>query len=89
MAQQLKAPGPAYLLQPGADGTFRNVPALLPQHPQGGDCLLYTSWQFLPLTHILKLSDEELPFLTGTEDIEAALPTLLSLIHIFILPRYS
>ena len=36
-AQQLKAPGPAYLLQPGADGAFRNVPALLPQHPQGGD----------------------------------------------------
>ena len=33
-------------------------------------------WQFLPLTHILKLSDEELPFLTGTEDIEAALPRL-------------
>ena len=36
------------------------------------------SWQFLPLTHILKLSDEELPFLTGTEDIEAALPTLFT-----------
>ena len=35
-------------------------------------------WQFLPLTHILKLSDEELPFLTGTEDIEAALPALFT-----------
>ena len=35
-------------------------------------------WQFLPLTHILKLSDEELPFLTGTEDIEAALPRLFT-----------
>ena len=37
VAQQLKASGPAYLLQPGADGAFRDVPALLPQHPQGGD----------------------------------------------------
>ena len=37
VAQQFKAPGPTYLLQPGADGTFRDVPALLPQHPQGGD----------------------------------------------------
>ena len=37
VAQQLKAPGPAYLLQSGADGAFRDVPALLPQHPQGGD----------------------------------------------------
>ena len=27
--------------------------------------LRQTVWQFLPLTHILKLSDEELPFLTG------------------------
>ena len=40
--------------------------------------LRQTVWQFLPLTHILKLSDEELPFLTGTEDIEAALPTLFT-----------
>ncbi len=31
-----------------------------------------------PLTHILKLSDEELPFLTDTEDIEAALPALFT-----------
>ena len=37
VAQQLKAPGPAYLLQSSADGAFRDVPALLPQHPQGGD----------------------------------------------------
>ena len=37
-----------------------------------------TVWQFLPLTHILKLSDEELPFLTDTEDIEAALPALFT-----------
>ena len=40
--------------------------------------LRQTVWQFLPLTHILKLSDEELPFLTGTEDIEAALPRLFT-----------
>lgn len=40
--------------------------------------LRQTVWQFLPLTHILKLSDEELPFLTDTEDIEAALPALFT-----------
>lgn len=40
--------------------------------------LRQTVWQFLPLTHILKLSDEELPFLTGTDDIEAALPRLFT-----------
>lgn len=40
--------------------------------------LRQTVWQFIPLTHILKLSDEELPFLTGTEDIEAALPALFT-----------
>ena len=40
--------------------------------------LRQTVWQFLPLSHILKLSDEELPFLTGTEDIEAALPALFT-----------
>ena len=42
------------------------------------ELLRQTVWQFLPLTHILKLSDEELPFLTGTEDIEAALPRLFT-----------
>ena len=46
--------------------------------PLWPDRLRQTVWQFLPLTHILKLSDEELPFLTGTEDIEAALPTLFT-----------
>ena len=35
--------------------------------------LRQTVWQFLPLTHILKLSDEELPFLTDT-----ALPALFT-----------
>ena len=40
--------------------------------------LRQTVWQFLPLTHILKLSDGELPFLTDTEDIEAALPALFT-----------
>ena len=42
------------------------------------ELLRQTVWQFIPLTHILKLSDEELPFLTGTEDIEAALPVLFT-----------
>ena len=36
-----------------------------------------TVLQFLPLSNILKISDEELEFLTGTADIEAALPQLL------------
>ena len=42
------------------------------------DCemLRQTVLQFAPLSHILKLSDEELEFLTGTGDIEAALPRL-------------
>ena len=35
-----------------------------------------TVLQFLPLSNILKISDEELEFLTGTADIEAALPQL-------------
>ena len=33
-------------------------------------------WDFLPKADILKLSDEELPFLTGESEIEAALPKL-------------
>ena len=36
-----------------------------------------TVLQFLPLSNILKISDEELEFLTGTVDIESALPQLL------------
>ena len=36
-----------------------------------------TVLQFLPLSNILKISDEELEFLTGTTDIESALPQLL------------
>lgn len=36
-----------------------------------------TVLQFLPLSNILKISDEELEFLTGTADIESALPQLL------------
>ena len=35
-----------------------------------------TVLQFLPFSNILKISDEELEFLTGTADIEAALPQL-------------
>ena len=40
------------------------------------DMLRGTVLQFLPLSNILKISDEELEFLTGTADIEAALPQL-------------
>ena len=40
------------------------------------DMLRGTVLQFLPLSNILKISDEELEFLTGTSDIEAALPSL-------------
>ena len=42
------------------------------------EMLWQTVLQFMPLTHILKISDEELEFLTGTADIEAALPRLFS-----------
>ena len=41
------------------------------------DMLRGTVLQFLPLSNILKISDEELEFLTGTVDIESALPQLL------------
>lgn len=41
------------------------------------DMLRGTVLQFLPLSNILKISDEELEFLTGTTDIESALPQLL------------
>ena len=40
------------------------------------DMLRETVLQFMPLANILKISDEELEFLTGTADIEAALPQL-------------
>ncbi len=33
-------------------------------------------WEFLPKAHILKISDEELAFLTGSEEIHAVLPDL-------------
>lgn len=42
------------------------------------DMLRQTVLQFLPLAHILTLSDDELPFLTGTNDLEAALPRLFA-----------
>ena len=42
------------------------------------EMLRQTVLQFLPLAHILKISDEELEFLTGTADIEAALPQLFA-----------
>lgn len=38
--------------------------------------LRQTVWQFIPFAQILKISDEELEFLTGTADIDAALPKL-------------
>lgn len=36
-----------------------------------------TVWGFIPLADILKVSDEELEFLTGTKDIRKALPQLM------------
>lgn len=35
-------------------------------------------WEFLPQAHILKISDEELGFITGCDTIEAALPKLFT-----------
>ena len=40
------------------------------------DALRHTVLEFLLLADVVKLSDEELEFLTGTSDIEAALPSL-------------
>lgn len=42
------------------------------------DALRETVMQFMPKAHVLKISDEELEFLTGTADIEAALPGLFT-----------
>ena len=42
------------------------------------EMLRQTVLQFAPLSNILKISDEELEFLTGTADIEAALPQLFT-----------
>ena len=42
------------------------------------EMLRQTVLQFIPLSNILKISDEELEFLTGTTDIEAALPKLFT-----------
>ena len=42
------------------------------------EMLRQTVLQFLPLSNILKVSDEELEVLTGTADIEAALPQLFA-----------
>ncbi len=47
---------------------------LWPDH----DALRRTVLDFMPQASILKISDEELAFLTGTEDIEAALPALFT-----------
>ena len=41
------------------------------------EALYRTVWEFLPQADILKVSDEELEFLTGTRSIEQALPALL------------
>ena len=40
------------------------------------EALRRTVLEFLPLADIVKISDEELEFLTGTADIDTALPTL-------------
>lgn len=42
------------------------------------DALHRAVWDFLPQTHILKISDEELEFLTGETDIHTALPKLFT-----------
>ena len=42
------------------------------------EALRRTVWDFLPQADILKISDEELEFLTGTADIRAALPALFT-----------
>lgn len=42
------------------------------------NALRETVRQFMPMAHILKISDEELEFLTGESDINAALPQLFS-----------
>lgn len=45
---------------------------------QSKEALKQTVTQFIPLADIVKLSDEELGFICGTEDIEKALPSLFT-----------
>ena len=42
------------------------------------EALKRTVWEFIPRAHILKVSDEELEFLTGETDIRKALPQLFT-----------
>ena len=35
-------------------------------------------WEFAPMAHVLKISDEELEFITGKADIKEALPRLFA-----------
>lgn len=35
-------------------------------------------WEFMPMAHILKISDEELEFITGKSDVKKALPELFA-----------
>lgn len=53
-------------------------PNLRPSLWNDDEALRQTVLKFLPLAHIVKLSDEELFFLTGETDIDRALPALLS-----------
>lgn len=42
------------------------------------EALYRAVWEFLPKAHVLKLSDEELAFVTGETDIQSALPKLFT-----------
>ena len=53
------------------------APALCPDLWSDRDALRQTVLQFAPLAHLRLLTDEELPFLTGSQDPESALPQLL------------
>lgn len=53
-------------------------PNLRPSLWNDDETLKQTVLEFLPQAHIVKLSDEELFFLTGETDIDRALPVLLS-----------
>ena len=51
------------------------------------DALKRVLWEFLPDCDILKISDEELEFITGTADIKEALPLFTGFVKLVILTK--
>lgn len=63
-------------LRAGAIVSFDpNIRLALWENPEA---LRNVIWEFAPMAHVLKISDEELEFITGKNDIKEALPRLFA-----------